>query len=302
MTEEIIVTGYSLPINLEYKDVIKVDWLANPNATRVSSAALEFHPFFVFEYSLDITRKDQIGGTHPVKDSDIHIVDASNGQFLFPPRRFDSATPFRVLHRITNTRRTENLGFTTNAEITQIIFDLKTVEAVLYNKIVLNGDYEVGIINDELKSKMAEKEVLEKVVSENTQKASYYTSNGKGKRKEQKIEIRPKPGEVKINRKPLIFVPKWIITIKAGEHTYNRKALAASNTLIVDEIAFCTNHFTLGKIWSTRKRTSAVCEICGGAFCDDHIFMVNNTYYCEKHRSRGQDSLQTNSNSVFKPE
>ncbi|MFY9871108.1 MAG: APC family permease [Candidatus Nitrosopolaris sp.] len=130
---------------------------------------------------------------------------------------------------------------------------------------------------DELKSKMAEKEVLEKVVSENTQKASYYTSNGKGKRKEQKIEIRPKPGEVKINRKPLIFVPKWIITIKAGEHTYNRKALAASNTLIVDEIAFCTNHFTLGKIWSTRKRTSAVCEICGGAFCDDHIFMVNNT-------------------------
>ena len=84
---------------------------------------------------------------------------------------------------------------------------------------------------------MAEKEVLEKVVSENTQKASYYTSNGKGKRKEQKIEIRPKPGEVKINRKPLNTVPKWIITIKAGEHTYNRKALVALNTLIVDEIA-----------------------------------------------------------------
>lgn len=60
-----------------------------------------------------------------------------------------------------------------------------------------------------------------------TLKASYYTSNGKGR----KIEITPRPSEVKINRKRLIYVPKWIITIKAGKHPYNRKALAAaSNT------------------------------------------------------------------------
>ncbi|MDP9288674.1 MAG: hypothetical protein M3P08_10815 [Thermoproteota archaeon] len=28
---------------------------------------------------------------------------------------------------------------------------------------------------------------------------------------------------------------------------------------------------------SVRKQTSVVCEICGGAFCDDHIFKVNNS-------------------------
>lgn len=295
MTEEIIVTGYSLPINLEYKDAIKVDWLANPKAIRISYTALEFHPYFVFEYILDITRKDPVGGTHPVKASGIHIIDASNGRFLFPPGRFDSTTPFRALHRITNTKRTENSDLTTNAEITRIITDLKTVKAVLDNKLVLNGDYEVGIIDDEISIKMAEREVLKKVVSENTQKASYYTSNGK----ERKIEITARPSEVKINRKRLIYVPKWIITIKAGKHPYNRNALAGSYTFTVDEIAFCPNHSTLGKIWSTPKQTSAACEICGGAFCDDHISKANNTYYCEKHRSAGQDNLQTSSNSVF---
>ena len=152
--------------------------------------------------------------------------------------------------------RTENLDLVTNAEIRQTIRDLKTFGAVPNNKIVLDGDYEVGIIDDEISIKMAEKKVLKKVVSENTQKVSYYTSNGKGKKKEQKLEITPRPGEVKINRKSMIYVPEWIITIKAGEHIYNRKALAASNTLTVDQIAICPNHF-IRKNMSEMEHTQA---------------------------------------------
>jgi hypothetical protein len=179
-------------------------------------------------------------------------------------KQFESTIPFRVLDRITKTKRIENLDLITNAEITQTIMDLKTFGAVPNNKIILNGNYEVGIIDDEIPIKMTERKVLKKVVCDGTQKVSYYTSSGKYKKKEQKIEITPKLSEVRLNRKPdgLIYVPKWIITIKAGEHTYNRKALAASNTFILDEIAFCPNHSALGKIWSRPKQTSAVCEIC----------------------------------------
>jgi hypothetical protein len=134
--------------------------------------------------------------------------------------------------------------------------------------------------------KIAERKVLERVVLDNTQKATYYIQNAKGKYKEQKEKIIPRFSEIIIRRKSLIYVPKWIITIKAGKHIYKIKVLAASKTLILDEIYFCPKHFSLGKIWSVRKQTSAVCEICGGAFCNDHIFKINSSYYCEEHRSR----------------
>jgi hypothetical protein len=83
LTEKIIITGCSLPVNLEYKDAIKVE-LTNPTATRISSAALEFHPYFVFEYTLNVSRKEPVGSTHPIKNTGIHIVDALNGRFLSP--------------------------------------------------------------------------------------------------------------------------------------------------------------------------------------------------------------------------
>lgn len=118
------------------------------------------------------------------------------------------------------------------------------------------------------------------------QKVSYYIKNHKDRKKEQNIKITPRFSEIIINRRSLIYVTSWIIAIKVGEKTYNRRALAASNTVIVDEIYFCPRHFSFGKIWSVRRQTFAVCKICGGAFCDYHIFKINDSYYCEKHRSQ----------------
>jgi hypothetical protein len=60
--------------------------------------------------------------------------------------------------------------------------------------------------------------------------------------------------------------------------------LAASKTFIVDEIAYCPKHFSLGILWTVRQKACAICEICGGAFCAEHIFKVNGSYYCEEHR------------------
>jgi hypothetical protein len=82
-----------------------------------------------------------------------------------------------------------------------------------------------------------------------------------------------------------VYLPKWIIIIKAGASTYKRKALAASNKIIIDEIAVCPKHFSVPKIWNRHKLTSAICEICGGAFCSDHIFKVGYSYFCEEHRT-----------------
>jgi hypothetical protein len=50
-----------------------------------------------------------------------------------------------------------------------------------------------------------------------------------------------------------VYLPKWIIIIKAGASTYKRKALAASNKIIIDEIAVCPKHFSVPKIWNRHK-------------------------------------------------
>jgi hypothetical protein len=276
MKEEIFI-DCSLPINLGYEDAIKVD-LKNPAATRISSAALEFHPYFVFEYNLDITRRDPLGGSHAVKSEGICIIDASSGRFLSTSTGIDST------YHIKSSKRIENFKTAKDEEIQQIIIDLKTIEPELNRKMILNIEYDVNIIDDKIPLKGAERKALENAVSENTQKVSYYIKNHKDRRKEQKITITPRFSEIILNRRSRIYVPSWIITIKASEKTCNRKALAASNTSTVDEIYFCPKHFSLGKIWRVRKQTSAVCEICGVACCDDHIFEVDNSYYCEKHR------------------
>jgi hypothetical protein len=146
---------------------------------------------------------------------------------------------------------------------------------------VLTGDYTINIIADKISLKVAERQALEKAVDENTSEVSYKLKT-KGERK---IRIEPRFSEINMNRRSLIYVPKWIITIKAGGVSYTRRILAASKTFIVDEIADCPKlHFSLGKLWTVRKQTYAICEICGGAFCPEHIFKVNSSYYCEEHR------------------
>jgi hypothetical protein len=69
----------------------------------------------------------------------------------------------------------------------------------------------------------------------------------------------------------------------SGDFEYKRSALAASCTFMIDEIAYCPMHSLLAKIWNRRKRTAAVCEICGGAFCVDHITKIDQVYYCKDH-------------------
>lgn len=102
------------------------------------------------------------------------------------------------------------------------------------------------------------------------------------------MNIIPRYADIAIEKKILAYLPKWIIIIKAGTSTYKRKALASSNKIIIDEIAICPKHFSVPKIWNRRRLTSAICEICGGAFCSDHIFKVGYSYFCEEHRSEIQ--------------
>jgi hypothetical protein len=59
--------------------------------------------------------------------------------------------------------------------------------------------------------------------------------------------------------------------------------MAASKTIIVDEIERCSKDFSSLKFWTKWKITNALCQTCGIALCDDHIYKDNGGYYCKEH-------------------
>lgn len=90
--------------------------------------------------------------------------------------------------------------------------------------------------------------------------------------------------DVVIKKSSLIYVPKWSINIRSKEAHYRREILPASEKVIIDDIMFCPKEFYEKR--SSNKKTYAVCEVCGCAYCYNHISLMNDSYYCERHTQR----------------
>ena len=91
--------------------------------------------------------------------------------------------------------------------------------------------------------------------------------------------------EIEIKKCSLIYVPKWIIDFQTihGNKSYRREILAASKTVIVDEIALCPKE-SLARLRPSDKPTYAICEHCGSAYCKNHIQKIHGSYYCKDCR------------------
>jgi hypothetical protein len=101
---------------------------------------------------------------------------------------------------------------------------------------------------------------------------------------------------VMIKKPSLIYVPKWLINIQSNETQYRREVLPASESVIIDEIRFCPKEF-YEKKRPSNKKTYAICEVCGRAYCSRHISLINEAYYCEKHSYRSNTKGTTKTSS-----
>ena len=83
----------------------------------------------------------------------------------------------------------------------------------------------------------------------------------------------------------LVYIPKWHIEFSSGDYSYEREILAHSGKIMTDPISICPNHLFKDFIRTSKKNTVAVCEVCGNAFCDKHVFKCSICvkWICEKH-------------------
>jgi hypothetical protein len=273
---------YSIPVNMKYEEVTKIE-IQNPSSVRVSGATLEFCPYYVFDYKMKMMRKDPTGKNHKIESEGKHIVNAQTGELVSakPTTEFKNSLSKLIGYRKENTDESHRES---DVERYQIVGDLKNILPI-YNQIFnLTSEYRLDIIQNEVTLKGSEKTVLRKIKEDNITEISYTEKKDKGRTRE-KMKITPTYNEIKLKRELLIYVPIWIIKFKSGNMSYTRRSLAASRTSVLDEISYCPKHFSFGKVISIKKQTYAICEECGGAFCADHIFRVNESYYCEEHRA-----------------
>jgi hypothetical protein len=253
----VTVLDYALPIITQYNEVAKL-LLLNPHITTIETT-LDLHPYYIFEYQADVKKG-------LLRRSEIEygrcIVDASNKKIIQgienDARYKEYAQSF--FSKEENQNQEEELEeILDQIEKTKIIEDIKNIQWISQYKIEHSSEYAINKLECKLPANAAERMVLEDVV------------------RKKNVE----DDDVVIRKPSLIYVPEWLINIKSNEAHYRREVLPASETVIIDEIMFCPKEFYEKR--PSSKRTYAVCQVCGCAYWSNHIALINDSYYCEKH-------------------
>ncbi len=255
-----VVLDFTLPLVMNYREATRLD-LVNPYSAKISHATLVLRPFYVFNYIADVKRRLLIGrGFH---EEGIHIVDAMTGEILDTIEQIETKVqsyPFFSKSSIRPKDSEEILG---DIEKNKIIVDLQNIKPQPKYKIHQTGEYAVIKLEAKVPIDAARRMVKEEVIEET--KVNY--------------------DDVQIIDKAFssIYVPKWVINIESHNRIYAREILAASSTILMDEIAYCPKEF-FARFRSGKKQTYAVCERCGTAYCRSHIDQTKDSYYCKDHR------------------
>jgi hypothetical protein len=285
----------ALPVNLTFEEISRLE-LANPELARVQ-ARLVLHPYYKIDWKIDIIRYDSGRGKHRLQDQGVYVIDALDGEVINPKENLMSSLVGGFFKK-----SDEKLAM---KEERQIVEDLAAIRPESKYKVTQTSDYVASQLKPTVRAESAQKTAIQQIIDDTRREESYEVRTRHGE-ETKKILLMAKPSEVVIKRSSLIYVPKWDLDIESGQVTFMRKALASSKIMLVDTIAHCPRHFSIGETQLIKKQTFAICEICGGAFCKDHVFRTDNKFYCEEHNpnksvsSGAQISSQGSANDQIK--
>jgi len=206
----------------------------------------------------------------------LHIVDALSGEIL----QKSEIDEHKVMVTVFSKSDKAVNDVIVSREKNQTIDDLMTVQPVTNYKMKQTGEYGLEIKQALIHQNAAERMVLEQVVQ----------------------DTKSKHHEVSINGSLLIFVPRWSTSIKSREtdRHYSRQALAASRTVLCDEIELCSKDYSSSILRKSEiRKTFAACDRCGQVLCRQHIKMVDGHYFCDEHAESTKSAKLDNTNSRF---
>jgi hypothetical protein len=273
---------YSLPISMTFEEITTLK-LKNHSIAKITGLLL-LRPFYVFEYKLDCIKIDKKGKSHRIQNEDYYVVDATTEQILYEDEK-DGVSNIKQMFfsKKSNTDKSLFEDSLQKLEHSQICLDLKNIKPKIHYKIQENPDFSIKVLEPDLSIKTATIIILEKIIQTNIKEISYDVKTSKDEFETKTITIVPKKSDIVFKKSSLIYVPIWKIDISYQDMTYRREAMAASKTMILDEIKLCPKDFSSLKFWTKWKTTDVLCETCGIALCDDHLYQANGKYYCKDH-------------------
>jgi len=242
----------ALPIYTTYEEAIRLP-LINQDLVALKKVILQWHPYYKISYDLSVIRRLPNRDTHTESFSGYVVYDANTNQPM------ESSIEDRA-----------------------IISDLKGRPATDY-KLEFNDTFVVDVQSPRGPLGTIKKLAVRRIIDRHTSEIEYqvrsrdsYTSRS--------FKVVPAPKEVLITGSEMIFVPKWRITYEIGGKDYRKRVLAASGTVVLDELSQCSKqHGIVDKLKRYDDLAYAICEKCFNLFCEAHTVKIGDRCYCKEH-------------------
>ncbi|WP_128694100.1 restriction endonuclease [Methanoculleus taiwanensis] len=251
--------------------------LLNKHLIEVSSARLTFHPYVKVPYAFKAKVYDPTKRLHTFSDDGTVVIDLLDGKVLNGQARKGGS----LLNSLSSSKQ--------SADNTQT---LRTFDEVLNSSpspeytITIGSDYQITELKPEITKRAVERAAIEYISARNTEDMAYTTAKADTIFDTKHRTFVPRRGDIKLFKSEMVFVPKWAIHFNAFGTIYTKEVFAHSGTVLENTIEYCPLHFKLGA-FNVKKETTAVCEVCGKAYCSEHISQCPTCgkWVCKDHAS-----------------
>jgi len=268
----------ALELNIDYEKA-SVLYLHNKEKVTIQKASLFFHPYYKIHFHLRDQVQDPNRKMHIIDNKGIIVVDALSGKVLNKELIIEEGIDglIQSIKQIASQKERKR-----NRRLNVLFKEIKEHNSRNYS-ITVTENYIVNKLQPEIILREAQNLAVDYIISRGTREISY-VKRRRDYDETMYMKYIPKKSSINIIRKEILLVPRWEIYFSSLGTIFTRELLGCSGTILEDTMAYCPRHVKLGML-SQRKKTIAVCESCGRAFCEDHIDMCPTCqkWLCEEH-------------------
>jgi hypothetical protein len=163
-----------------------------------------------------------------------------------------------------------------------ITSDLKSRPATDY-KLEFNDTFLVDLLSPRGPLGTIKKLAVRRIIDSHTSEIKYQVRSRDGYTS-RSFKVVPAPKEILITASEMIYVPLWHITYEISGKEYRKRVLAASGTVVLDELSKCSRqHGIVDKLKRYDDAAYAICEKCFNLFCEAHTVKIGDRCYCKEH-------------------